>query len=266
MGICLDVSREGGVATVVIHHQGNNAISGKLATELKAAFSELGSDPSVRVVVLASAYERYFSVGADLRAVASIDRQAPDASQKIAALLNEFRTGFDVVAACPKPVIAAINGHALGAGCELALCCDYRIMAEDGRSRIGQSEVGLGLMPGAGGTQRLVRLIGRTHALPLLFEGLRLSADEAMKIGLVNQAVAPADFKPAVAELAERLAAAPTRALGLIKDAVNQGQELPLPEALELEIENFVQSILTQDAAVGIMSFLAKQPPEFTGA
>jgi enoyl-CoA hydratase len=265
MDNCVDVKRAGAVATVVMRRGGNNSIADDLMQGLQEAFEALGGDPEVRAVVLASEYERYFSVGADLTAMAGVDRSAPDAEDQLAAFIRRNRQGFDAIDACPKPVIAAINGHALGGGCELALCCDYRIMVEDGRSRIGQSEAGLGIIPGAGGTQRLVRLLGRARALPMLYEGTRLSAGEAEGIGLVNRAVPPDEFQPAVAELAERLAKAPTLALALIKDAVNRGQDLPLAEALEIETRNFARAALSEDAAIGIMSFLAKQEPEFKG-
>jgi enoyl-CoA hydratase len=261
----VDVRREGGVATVVMHRNGNNSIAEDLTGELGTAFSELGADPEVRVVVLASEYDRYFSVGADLTAMAGVDRSQEDAEDQVAAMIRRVRSGFDTIAACPKPVIAAINGHALGGGCELALCCDYRIMVEDGRSRIGQSEAALGIIPGAGGTQRLVRLVGRARALPMLYEGARLSAKEAEAIGLVNKAVEPEALRPAVTELAGRLAKAATFAIAMIKDAVDRGQDLPLADALEIEARNFARSALSADAAIGIMSFLAKQDPEFTG-
>src|SRR4030081_1896745 len=212
MGECVDVKRDGGVATVVMHRKGNNGIAGDLMEELSAAFKQLGADPTVRVVVLASEYEKYFSVGADLTSMGSFDRDAPDAEDRITEMTLRLQRGFDDIAACPKPVIARINGHALGGGCELTLCCDYRVMVEDGRSRIGQSESALGIIPGAGGTQRLVRLVGRAKALPLLYEARRLSAAEAAAIGLVGQAVAPEELSSAVAELAGRLAKAPTLA------------------------------------------------------
>ncbi len=176
MGETVDVERDGPVARVVMHRNGNNAIAEDLMKELAAAFGELGDDPSVRVVVLASAYEKYFSVGADLTSMATIDRSAPDAIDQIGGLMKRMNAHFNAVEACPKPVIAAINGHALGGGSELTLCCDYRIMVEDGRSKIGQTESALGIIPGAGGTQRLPRLIGRARALRFLIESTRLSA------------------------------------------------------------------------------------------
>lgn len=265
MGALVDVKREGAVATVVMHREKNNAIAEDLLTELREAFETLGADPEVRAIVLASGFDRYFSVGADLSAMAGIDRTGPDAEEQVLAMVRRDREGYEAIASCRKPVVAALNGHALGGGCELALCCDYRIMVEDERSRIGQPEVGLGIIPGAGGTQRLVRLIGRARALPMLLEGTRLGAHEAAAVGLVDRAVAPEELDGAVQELAGRLAAGPTVALGMVKDAVNRGQDLPLEEALEIEGRNFVRAALSDDAAIGVMSFLARQTPEFTG-
>ncbi|HEX4216370.1 MAG TPA: enoyl-CoA hydratase/isomerase family protein [Candidatus Dormibacteraeota bacterium] len=265
MGEVTDVRREGPVARVVMHRLGNNAIAQDLTDELAGAFDELGADDEVRVVVLQSAHDRYFSVGADLTAMAGIDRTADDAAEQVAGFIRRSRRGFDAIARCPKPTVAAINGHALGGGCELALCCDYRVMVEDGRSRIGQTEAGLGIMPGAGGTQRLLRLLGRARALPLLLEARRLSATEAESIGLIGRAATPGEFDAAVEELVGRLAKAPTLALAMIKDAVERGQDVPLEEGLEIETRNFARTALSQDAAIGIMSFLSKQEPEFTG-
>ena len=265
MGECVDVKRDGGIATVVMHRKGNNSIASDLTEELGAAFEELGADPEVRVVVLRSEYEKYFSVGADLGQMAGVDREGADAEDRIVEFMTRGNEGFNKIAACPKPVIAAINGHALGGGCELALCCDYRIMVEDGRSRIGQTETSLGIIPGAGGTQRLVRLVGRARALPLLYESRRLSAKEAEAIGLVSQAVAPEEFEGAVEALAQRLAKAPTFALAMVKDAVERGQDLPLEEALAVEVRDFARASLSEDAVIGVISFLQKQEPEFKG-
>ena len=265
MGECVDVKRVGPIATVVMHRKGNNGIAADLMEELSAAFQELGADDSVRVVILASAYEKYFCVGADLTSMGGIDRDAADAEDRIAALTLRLQQGFNAIEACPKPVIARVNGHALGGGCELALCCDYRVMVEDGRSKIGQSESALGIIPGAGGTQRLPRLIGKAKALPMLLESARLSATEAEAAGLVNRAVAPEELDAVVDELAGRLAKAATRALGLIKDAVNRGLETSLEEGLKIEARNFARATLTEDAVIGIVSFLSKQQPEFKG-
>ena len=266
MGELVDVRREGPIARVVMHRKGNNSIAEDLMSELAASFNELGADSSVRVVVLASEYEKYFSVGADLTSLASVDREAPDATDRIALFMRRMNHHFMAVERCPRPVIAAINGHALGGGSELTLCCDFRIMVEDGRSKIGQTESSLGIIPGAGGTQRLPRLIGKARAYRYLIESTRLSAKEAEAVGWVDRAVAPEEFGAAVDELAGKLAGAATFAIAMIKDAVRRGYDLRLDDALNIEAEDFARAALSTDAAIGIMSFLSKQEPEFTGS
>ncbi len=262
----IDVKRDGVIARVVMHRKGNNSIAEDLMQELAAAFTELGSDPSVRVVVLASEYEKYFSVGADLTSLAGINRDSPSAADEIALFMRRMNHHFSAIERCPKPVIAAINGHALGGGSELTLCCDFRIMVEDGRSKIGQTESSLGIIPGAGGTQRLPRLIGMARAKRYLIESTRLSAREAEAVGWVDRAVPPEEFAAVVDELAGRLAKAATLAIAMIKDAVRRGWDLRLDEGLEIESQNFARAALSTDAAIGIMSFLSKQEPEFTGS
>jgi enoyl-CoA hydratase/carnithine racemase len=266
MGECVDVKRDGAIARVVMHRKGLNAIASDLMEELGAAFTELGSDPEVRVVVLASEYDKYFSVGADLTVLGTIDRSAPDAADQIAAVMKRMNEHYNAIERCPKPVIAAINGHAQGGGSELALCCDFRIMVEDGRSKIGQTESSLGIIPGAGGTQRLPRLIGKARAARYIIESTRLSAREAEAVGWVDQAVAPDEFAAAVDQRAAKLAKAATFAIAMIKDAIRRGYDLPLEEGLEIEAGNFARAALSVDAAIGIMSFLSKQEPEFTGS
>jgi enoyl-CoA hydratase len=265
MGDLVDVRRDGAIARVVMHRNGINAIAEDLMQELGAVFDEVGADASVRVVVLGSDYEKYFSVGADLTQLGSVDRSAADATAQIAASMGRMNHYFVAIERCPKPVIAAINGHAMGGGSELALCCDFRIMVEDGRSRIGQTETTFGIIPGAGGTQRLPRLIGK-RAVRFLIEGTRLSAKEAEAVGWVDRAVPRDEFQAAVDEFARKLAKAPTFAIAMIKDAVRRGFDLPLDAALGIESENFARAALSTDAAIGIMSFLSKQEPEFTGS
>jgi enoyl-CoA hydratase len=266
MSELIDVTRDGAIARVVMHRKGNNSIAEDLMSELAAAFDELGADQSVRVIVLASAYEKYFSVGADLTSLAGIDREAPDATDQIALFMRRMNHHFQAIERCPKPVVAAINGHALGGGSELTLCCDFRLMVEDGRSKIGQTESSLGIIPGAGGTQRLPRLIGLARARRYIIESTRLSAREAEAVGWVDRAVAQEDFATAVDDLAGRLAKAATYAIAMIKDAVRRGYDLRLDEALEIESQDFARAALSTDAAIGIMSFLSKQEPEFTGS
>jgi enoyl-CoA hydratase/carnithine racemase len=266
MGEFVDVKRDGAIARVVMHRKGNNSIAAELMLELAAAFTGLGADPSVRVIVLASEYEKYFSVGLDLTSLGGIDRSAADAVDQIAALMRKTNDHFSTIERCPKPVIAAINGHALGGGSELTLCCDYRVMVEDGRSRIGQTESSLGIIPGAGGTQRLPRLIGKARAMRYLVESTRLSAREAEAVGWVDVAASPEDFQASVDSLAARLSKAATFAIAMIKDSVRRGLDRPLDEALEIEAGNFARAALSTDAAIGIMSFLSKQEPEYTGS
>jgi enoyl-CoA hydratase/carnithine racemase len=166
--------------------------------------------------------------------------------------------------AMEKPVIAAINGYALGGGAELALACDVRLMARDGE--IGFPEIRLGIFPGAGGTQRLARLLGPARALRLMMEGRRLTADEALALGLVDEVV-PSDLLQHTArEMAERLAAGPTRAIGLLKRCVYRGHSRSLEEGLALEAAAVSELIRTADAREGMEAFLAKRPPRFTGA
>jgi len=265
MGECVDVRREGAVARVVMHRKGNNSIAEDLMAELGAAFNELGQDPAVRAIILTSEYEKYFSVGADLTSLGSIDRDAPDAVDQVVAFVMRLNQHYLAIERCPKPVIAAINGHALGGGSELTLCCDFRIMVEDGRSKIGQTESALGIIPGAGGTQRLPRLIGKARAMRYLIQSSRLSAAEAEAVGWVDQAVPPERFPAAVDEFAGKLARGATLAIALIKDAVNRGLAEPIEKALEIEARNFARAALSQDALIGIMSFLSKSEPEFTG-
>jgi enoyl-CoA hydratase/carnithine racemase len=266
MSELLDVRRDGAIARVVMHRKGNNAIAEDLMQELAAAFKELGSDASVRVVVLASEYEKYFSVGADLTSLVGVDREAVDAAEQIAGVMQRLNAHLTAIEQCPKPVIAAINGHALGGGSELTLCCDFRVMVEDGRSKIGQTESSLGIIPGAGGTQRLPRLIGKARALRYMIESTRLSAKEAEAVGWVDKSVSPEEFQGAVDDLASKLAKAATLAIAMIKDAVRRGYDLPLDEAIKIESQNFARAALSTDAAIGIMSFLSKQEPEFTGS
>jgi len=266
MSELVEIRRNGPIARVVMRRKGNNGIAEDLMEDLAAAFTILGEDPEARVIVLASDYEKYFSVGADLTMLGSIDRQAPDAADQVAAFMKRMNAHFSTIERCPKPVIAAINGHALGGGSELTLCCDFRIMVEDGRSKIGQTESSLGIIPGAGGTQRLPRLIGKSRAYRYMIDSARLSAKEAEAVGWVDQAVAPEEFAAAVDERAARLAKAATFAIAMIKDAVRRGYDLPLDEALEIEAANFGRAAMSNDAAIGIMSFLAKQEPEFTGS
>ena len=255
------ITRENAVATVIMERPPANAIEPSFVNQIAEAFTELGRDDSVRAVILRSAISRYFSVGADLKMMAEAAPQGSAAWESAENLA--FR--FAAIERVPKPVIAAIQGHALGGGCEMALCCDYRYMVDDGRSTIGLTETSLGLIPGAGGTQRLPRLVGKARAMQLIFEATRLKAPDALAIGLVDAAVGPDAFDAAVEEKAQQLAAMATRALGAAKIALLEGLDTSVEEGLRREQKGFLDVLTSADLAEGVGAFLEKRPPRFTG-
>ena len=264
----LEVATSDFVTTVRMNRPPVNALVPELQEELLETLKRLKDDNATRVVVLTSAIDRYFMAGADIKAMdgeGGFDRENPATLERVAQMSRRSQAAFTEVEHFAKPLIAAINGHALGGGCELALACDYRLMIDDGRSTIGQTETSLGLIPGAGGTQRLPRLVGRARATEMIFESTRLKAPEAAGIGLINAALPAEGFQAAVLERARRLAHAAPIALRLAKEALLAGLERPPGKGYEVEAENFGRAAMTEDAMVGIMSFVGKQQPEFKG-
>jgi len=256
------------VTTIRMNRPPVNALVPELQEELLEALNRVKDDDACRVVVLTSAIDRYFMAGADIKAMGGdggFDRENPATLERVAQMSRRSQAAFTEIEHFPKPLIAAINGHALGGGCELALACDYRLMIDDGRSTIGQTETNLGLIPGAGGTQRLPRLVGRARATEMIFESIRLKAPEAAAIGLINAALPADGFHEAVLERARRLAHAAPIALRLAKEALLAGLERSPGKGYEVEAENFGKAAMTEDAMVGIMSFVAKQQPDFKG-
>jgi enoyl-CoA hydratase/carnithine racemase len=252
----LAVTQTGSVATVVFDRSPVNAVDLDVIDEFLRVVGDLAGDPAVRAVILTGS-ERRFCAGAD---VAMLQDLSPE-NQRRARRWVDVQSGLE---AMEKPVVAAVNGYALGGGAELALACDVRLMARG--AEIGFPEIRLGFFPGAGGTQRLTRLVGPARALRLMMEGRRLTADEARGLGLVDEVV-PSDLLLKTArDVAERLATGPTRAIGLLKRCVYQGYGRPLDEGLALEAEAVSELIRTADAREGIDAFLAKRPPRFTGA
>ena len=252
----LAIAHSGAVATVVFDRPPVNAVTLDVIDEFLGVVAELGADRAVRAVIL-TGRERRFCAGAD---VAMLQDLTPEHHQRVRRWVD-VQSGLE---AMEKPVLAAINGYALGGGAELALACDVRLMARGGE--IGFPEIRLGFFPGAGGTQRLTRLVGPARALRLMMEGRRLTADEARALGLVDEVV-PADLLEQTAhDVAERLAAGPTRAMGLLKRCVYQGYGRRLEEGLALEGEAVLELIRTADAQEGMAAFLAKRAPRFTGA
>src|SRR6184192_1712041 len=264
----LEVATSDFVSTIRMNRPPVNALVPELQEELLETLERLKEDEGTRVVVLTSAIDRYFMAGADLKTMGGeggFDRDDTATLERVAQMSRRSQAAFSQVEHFAKPLIAAVNGHALGGGCELALACDYRFMIDDGRSTIGQTETSLGLIPGAGGTQRLPRLVGRARATEMIFESTRLKAPAAVAIGLINAALPAEGFQAAVLERARRLAGAAPIALRLAKEALLAGLERPPGKGYEVEAENFGRAAMTEDAMVGIMSFVGKQQPEFKG-
>ena len=269
MDALLEISTSDFITTIRMNRPPVNALVPELQEELIAALNRVKDDDATRVVVLTSAIERYFMAGADIKAMGGgdggFDRENPATLERVAQMSRRSQAAFTEIEHFPKPLIAAINGHALGGGCELALACDYRLMIDDARSTIGQTETNLGLIPGAGGTQRLPRLVGRARATEMIFESTRLKAPQAAAIGLVNAALPAEGFQAAVLERARRLAQAAPIAIRLAKEALLAGLERPVGKGYEVEAENFGRAAMTEDAMIGIMSFVGKQQPDFKG-
>ena len=247
---------EDGVGTIRLDRPKMNAIDEQLHQEVRAAAMEASERGDVRAVVIYGG-ERVFAAGADIKAMSRIDGSA------MTAWARELQNSFRTVASIPKPVIAAITGYALGGGYELALCADFRVLGAS--AKIGQPEIQLGIIPGAGGTQRLARLVGPAKAKDLVFTGRHVEAEEALEIGLAD-AVVPDDevYSTAVA-MARKFAAGPPLALAAAKRAVDEGLDVPLSQGLELESRLFAELFDTEDQKIGMRSFLAKEKAEFTG-
>lgn len=254
----LRVTREDGVAWIVIDRpERRNALNAVVRRELVEALDALRQDDDVRVIVLTGAGEKAFVAGADIGEFAE---RTP--LQQRAAM--EGRRVFDEVASFPKPTIAMINGYALGGGCELAMACDLRIAARS--ARLGQPEIRLGLIPGGGGTQRLVRLAGSGRALRMILTGDPVDAGEAHRIGLVDEVVDDGMLAGRTRELARSIAAHSPVALRLAKTAVAAAWEMPLSAGLALERELFITAFGSNDRREGVNAFLEKRPPRFTGS
>jgi len=251
----LTVAMDGGVATVTIDRPPANAVDPAMIQEFLDVLPGPISDPSVRCIVITGT-GRFFIAGADIAVMRDL------------SLANhvQMRRWIEVqrlLEQAPKPVVAAINGHALGGGAELSLACDLRMAAES--ATIGFPEIALGLFPGAGGSQRLPRLLGVHKARLLMMEGRRLSAAEALDLGLVDDVVPDLQFADAVANRARSLAARPTRTIGLLKQAVEAGGHLDIDAAMDVEWAAVQQVIETEDAAEGLQAFLEKRTPAFHG-
>ena len=245
------------VLTLTLNRPPANALNRAFGEELHRAFSELEGMEEVAVVVITSAFDKAFIAGADIKDMAAMDQEE---SERFSKLLQD---AFAMLPRLKKVVIAAINGHAMGGGCELALACDYRFMTK-GKALIGLPEAGLGIVPGAGGTQRLPRLIGLPKALDILLRGRVLGPEEALAIGLVDRLFEADTFGTDVMAFATALASGAGKALGFIKVAVQEGLELPLAQALDVERKYGLENLRTSDAKEGLAAFAEKRKPAFT--
>jgi enoyl-CoA hydratase/carnithine racemase len=246
---------EDGVGTIRIDRPKMNALDAQVQEEIRAAAAEATERDDVRAVVVYGG-ERVFAAGADIKEMA--DMSYADMVKRSGAL----QSAFTAVARIPKPVVAAVTGYALGGGCELALCADLRVCGSD--AKLGQPEVLLGVIPGAGGTQRLPRLVGPARAKDLIFTGRFVGAEEALAIGLVDQVVPPEDVYAAALRLAARFVGGPAYALRAAKEAVDRGLETDLDTGLEIERLQFAGLFATEDRTIGMKSFVEQGPGKAT--
>jgi enoyl-CoA hydratase/carnithine racemase len=247
--------RDDGVAVVTLDNPKVNALSSELRAQLRSVAEALTADPPGAVVITGG--DRIFAAGADITQFGG-----PDEAEVIGA---EFHDSLAAVADIPRMVIAAVSGYALGGGCELALACDYRIGSE--KAVFGQPEILLGIIPGGGGTQRLSRLVGPSRAKGIILTGRQVKADEALRIGLCDEIVAPEQLHERALGLAAEVARGAVAAQALAKRAVDLGLDRGLPEAMALERELFTEVFRTEDSQVGVKSFLEHGPgkAEFSG-
>jgi enoyl-CoA hydratase len=252
------LERDGAVAVITVNRpQVLNALNFSTIDDLRRAALALKHDAGVRAIIITGAGEKSFAAGADINELAV---QSPAQGKELALRGQHV---FDLLENLGKPVIAAINGYALGGGCELALACTLRVAADT--ARIGQPEINLGIIPGYGGTQRLARLVGKGVALELLLTGKQITAAEALQIGLVNRVVPAAGLLSDAKALAAELAAKAPIAVQYIIEAVNRGLEVSFDKGQFLEATLFGLVASTDDMREGTKAFLEKRKPDFRG-
>ncbi len=253
---------DGPIATLTLNRpEVLHALNKTMFDDLELAFTTLAADPAIRAVILTGSGERAFAAGADIRALAETDAATGlAASQRGHHVFGLIQSALE---AAGKPVIAAINGVALGGGCELALACTLRIASE--KARLGFPEVKLGLIPGYGGTQRLTRLIGHSAALRLMLSAEFVDAREALRLGLVDEVTFADDLLPRARLLADTIASMAPLAIAGVLESVARGANQPLPQALAVEAEIFGRLCATADKKEGLTAFLAKRPAVWQG-
>ena len=252
------LEKQDAIGHVVLDRPPANSYDRAFLDELDAAIEDARRDDAVKAILVRSANERFFSAGADINVFAKGDL---DAQNAFVVCANEAMGKLEAV---PKVVVAAINGHCLGGGLEIALCCDFRVAAE-GAYRIGLPEVTLGLLPGTGGTQRLPRLIGRQKALDLMLRGTTLTPQDALAAGVVDEVVPAGMLLDRALERTRAYATGPTYAIGQIKLAAVQGYGMRLDEGLKLEREALIRLFGSEDAREGVTAFVEKRKPNYKG-
>ncbi len=246
-----------GVAVVTINRPGKlNALNAEVVDDLEACFKDLHAQTEVRAVVLTGAGEKAFVAGADITQFSGL---SPEDAASFARRGQEV---FNLIESGPKPVVAAVNGYALGGGCELALACHIRLASDN--ASLGQPEVNLGVIPGYGGTQRLPRVVGRGVALEMILTGDPITAERALAVGLVNRITTQEELLPTARKLAKRIASRGPVAVRLSTAAVLRS-DLPLRDGLQQEADLFGQSFATEDVKEGVTAFLERRKPEFRG-
>jgi enoyl-CoA hydratase len=251
------VEKRGRIAIVTINRPDKlNALNIATRNDILDAFEELERDDEVRVVVITGAGEKAFIAGADINEFAGMT------AVKQRAVMRG-RRAFDIVEEFRKPVIAMINGFALGGGCELAMACDIRIASS--KAKLGQPEIKLGIIPGGGGTQRMTRLIGEGKAMELILTGDMISAEEAERLGLVNYVVSPEALEARTMELANKIAEMSPVAVAMAKQAVKNAARLDLRAGLDAEVDLFALCFSSEDKEEGVRAFIEKRKPDFKG-
>ncbi|TCC44648.1 enoyl-CoA hydratase/isomerase family protein [Kribbella capetownensis] len=258
MGEFVNLTVSDGIGTIRLDRPKMNALNVQVQEEIRAAALEATANDDVRAVVIYGG-ERVFAAGADIKEMA--DMSYADMVKRSGPL----QSSLSAVAAIPKPTVAAVTGYALGGGCELALCADYRIAADD--AKLGQPEILLGIIPGAGGTQRLSRLIGPSKAKDLIYTGRFVDAAESLAIGLVDKVVPAAEVYDAAVAWAGQFAGGAALALRAAKEAIDSGLGVDLSTGLEIERQQFAALFATEDRAIGMKSFVENGPgkAEFKG-
>ena len=242
---------DGGIGTIRLDRPPMNALNVAVQEELRAAAQEATSNADVRAVVIYGG-PKVFAAGADIKEMATMSYT--DMVDRSAALSS----AFTAVAKIPKPVVAAVTGYALGGGCELSLCADYRVAADT--ARLGQPEILLGVIPGAGGTQRLARLVGPSKAKDLCFTGRFVAAEEALRIGLVDQVVPAEEVYDAARAWAGQFVTGAAYALRAAKEAIDAGLSVDLETGLQIERQQFAALFATEDRSIGMQSFIESGP------